>query len=101
ARVEQRQNRMVVGLRDRVAVAVMSAAASLVGEADGATGGLAVIVEPAMEGRAEVEAERFVVVADIGNVPGHRMGVRVGRIALAQNALIPVMEGRGAGLVGD
>src|SRR6266852_1448104 len=89
---------MVVRLRDRIAVPVVVFDAQLVGAPNRAVGNLTVVLKPGCERRAEVEVERLIVVADMDDVPLHDLGMRVGAIAFAQNALVPVREGRGARL---
>src|SRR6266852_1665471 len=92
---------MVVRLRDRIAVSVVVFDAQFVGAPNRAVCNLTVVLKPGCERRAEVEVERLIVVADMDDVPLHHLGMRVGAIAFAQNALVPVREGRGARLDAD
>ncbi len=66
-----------------------------------AIGDLAVALHPARQGGANVEVKQLVVVADPDDVPVHDMGVSVGRVRLAQDALVPVVKRRGARLRSD
>src|SRR5262249_54309149 len=92
ARRQQRQNRMVVGLRDRVAVATKPIARQRVAPQHRPIGGLAVISQPQGQRGARVEVDRFVIVADMDDGAFHRVRMSIGGVALAQDALIPVGE---------
>src|SRR5260370_33726044 len=71
ARRQKRQDRMVVRLRDRIAVTVVVFDARLVGAPNRAVCHLTVVLKPGCARRAEVEGERLIVVADTDDVPLH------------------------------
>jgi hypothetical protein len=94
---------VVVALCDGVAVAVVTERALAVGLDNSRVGLRLVAFEPVEERRAEVEAEARVVVDDpldaaVG-VADAREGVRA--VALGVDALVPIVEGRGARLALD
>src|SRR5579871_2372400 len=82
-------------------MAVMCGSTELVAAAHRAIGGFAVTLHPGGQRRPEIEIQRFVVVADMDDGPFHRVGMRVGGVAFAQDALVPIGEGRSARLGAD
>src|SRR5215208_1718610 len=103
ALVAEREDRVVVALRDGVAVAAVAQRTLAVGLNNPRVGLGLVAFEPVEERRAEVEAESRVVVDDALDaavrVADAREGVRA--VALGVDALVPVVEGRGARLALD
>src|SRR5579871_5801280 len=94
ALVTQWQNRMIVGLRDGAAVAIVSFATELVGRND-ARGGFRVgNFEPSHQRRPEVETQVGVVVYDALDLAlaVNDARVRVRAVALRVDALVPVMR---------
>ena len=93
ARVRERQDHVVVGLRERRAVPGEAARALRVGREDRAVDLGLLLLEPGQQRRAEVEAHRGVVVDDRDDavlaVEDPRVGV--GRVALGGDALVPVV----------
>ena len=93
APVRQRQDRVVVGLRDRGAVAREPLAADPVGVEDGSVDGGVVGLEPREKRRPEIEADLRVVVRDAHDpvllVEDPRR--RVGPVTLGRDALVPVV----------
>src|SRR5579875_560504 len=98
APIAERQDRMIVRLSDRVAVAMARVEAHAVGGADARPGPGMRPLKPAHQRWPEVEAYRPIVVDDAVNrapvVEDPREGV--GSIAFGINAFIPVMKGAGA-----
>src|SRR5271165_6040880 len=92
---------MAVGLRDRVAMTVVRGGIQSVAAGHRAIRGLAVRLQPSGKRRAHVEAERLVIVANVNDRAVHRVSVRVGGVAFAQNPLVPILERRGAMLGTD
>src|ERR1019366_6905407 len=92
ARAQQRQYRMAVGLRHRIAVAAALFRNGLVAHPNRAVGRLPVPFHPAQQRRPEIEVERFVIVENPDHAPLHDMGVRVGVVTFTQNPLVPVGE---------
>ena len=89
---------MVVGLRHRIAVAAAIPGAGLVAQSNRTVGGFAMALQPADESGSEVKIDRFVIVMNPNDVPVHRMGVRVGVVTFAEDAFVPIGEGRRAWL---
>src|SRR5208282_3853509 len=92
---------MTVRLRNRVAVSAMRVRIQRVAANHRAICGLAMRLQPSGQRRADVEAERLVIVADVNDRPLHRMRMSIGRVAFAQNPLVPVLKRRGAMLGTD
>ena len=55
---------------------------------------LAMRLQPSGERRADIEAERLVVIADVNDRPLHRVRTRVGGVTFAENPLVPVLKRR-------
>src|SRR5579883_1794439 len=89
---------MVERLRDGVAVPAVALGTDRVGAHDRPANRSAVPRQPRHQGGTEVKAEPLVVVADSHYRPIHRMGADVGGVAFAENPLVPVGKGSGAGL---
>src|SRR5579862_345782 len=51
-------------------------------------------LEPSRKRRADIEVERLVVIADVNDRPLHRVRMRVGCVAFAENPLVPVLKRR-------
>src|ERR1039457_4742698 len=79
----------------------MILAARLIAPAHRTISGFAMTLHPRGERGADVEIDRFVIVANVDDDALHRVRVRVGGIALAQNALVPICEWRGTGFRTD
>ncbi len=97
ARAGQRQNHVVVDLRHGRAVAAIALAAAALAVEDHAIGARRVLLEPAEQRGAEVEADARVVVDDAHDlvfVVDDARGA-VGRVALGADALVPVVVGSG------
>ena len=94
AGIGQRQNHMVEGLGDRVAVAGIFLAAFAVGGEDGAVDFRIVAFKPTHQGRADVEADHRVIVDDphdaVLRVEDARDRIRA--VTLGGDALIPIVE---------
>ncbi len=101
--VRERQDHVVVRLRDRGAVPAEAPAALGVRREDRPVDLGLLLLEPGEQRRAEVEAHRRVVVDDRDDavllVEDAR--VRVGRVALGRDALVPVVVRVGGGLTLD
>ena len=93
----QRQNHVVVDLRHGRAVAAVALAAAPLAVQDHAVGAGRVLLEPAQQRGAEVEADARVVVHDARDLVLDVDDARraVGGITLRADALIPVVVGRG------
>ena len=93
----QRQDDVVVDLRDGRAVAAVALRAGAVGVQDGAVGARGLLRHPLQQGGAEVVAHALVVVDDAHDLAlavGDARGA-VGRVALRADALVPIVVGRG------
>ena len=91
--VGQGQDRVVVDLGDRRAVSRESSSTRVVGLDHGAVGRRVAVLQPAQQGRPEVEADPLVVAdatGDASAVVEDRRG-RVGRVALGRDPLVPVV----------
>ena len=88
---------VVVDLRHGRAVAAVALAAALVGVEDHAVGAGGVVVQPAEQGGAEVEAHAGVVVDDADDLvfDVDDAGGAVGGVALGGDAVVPVVVGGG------
>src|SRR5215469_1643967 len=98
---EQRDQRMAVGLRDRVALSAARLGRKLVAAEHRAVGRLAVSPEPSGERRSEIEVEGLIVVADVDHRAFHRVSVGIGGVAFTQDSFVPVLEWGGAMLGRD
>src|ERR1041384_3879610 len=100
ALVAERQGRVMITLRDGVAVPVVSATACAVGFDDARVSGRMMLFEPRDERRAEVETNVRVVVDDALDAPTRIDHTRecVRAIALAEDAFVPVGKGARARL---
>ena len=96
ARRQQRQNRMAVRLRDRVAMPTVARGIQRVATSHRAIGGLAMRLQPSRERRADIETQRLVIIADVNDRPLHRMGMGIGGVAFAEDSLVPVLKRRRA-----
>ena len=97
ARAGQRQNHVVVDLRHGRAVAAVTLAAAALAVQNHAVGARRILLQPAQQRGAEVEAHARVVVHDARDlvlVVDHARRA-VGRVALRADALVPVVVGRG------
>src|SRR5271167_2563839 len=92
---------MTVRLRDRVAMPAVRLAIQRVATSHRAIRGLAMRLQPSCQRRADIEAERLIIVANVNDRPLHRVGMSVGGVALAKNPLVPVLKRRGAMLGTD
>ena len=96
ARRQQRQNRMAVRLRDRVAMPTVAGGIQRVATSHRAIRGLAMRLQPSGERRADIEAERLVIIADVNDRALHRVGMSIGGVAFAEDSLVPVLKRRRA-----
>ena len=96
ARAGQRQDDVVVGLRQRRAVAGKQFQALAVGFEDALIGAGRVLLEPGEQRGSEVEADAGVVVDDFrdASLPVEDAGGAVGYIALVGDAFVPVVVRR-------
>ena len=92
--VRERHDQVIVGLSDCVAAPAESPRALTVGGEHGRVDVGPGALQPRKECRTEVEAHRPVVVADAHDTPGgiERARVRVRRVALGVDPLVPVVE---------
>ena len=93
----QRQNHVVVNLRHGRTVTAIALAAAALAVEDHAVGAGRVLLEPAEQRGAEVEADARVVVYDADDLifAVHDARRAVGGVALRADALVPVVVGRG------
>ena len=97
ARAGQRQDEVVVGLRQRRSVAGEQLHALAVGFQDALVGPGRVLFYPGKQRRTEVEADAGVVVDDLGDapLPVEDAGGAVGHVTLVGDALVPIVVRRG------
>src|SRR5271167_4558546 len=87
---------MAVRLRDRVAMPAVRLCIQRVASSHRAMRSLAMRLQPSGQRGTHIEAERFVVVANVNDRPLHRVRMSVGRVAFAENPLVPVLKRGGA-----
>ena len=94
------QDHMVVRGGDGVAVAAKPDGAGRVGGENGAIRGRRRALHPLQQGRADVEAQRLIHIHHVRDAPIGRQQPRGrhGGVALALDALVPVVRGGGIGL---
>src|SRR2546423_3604053 len=96
ALVAQRKNRVAVGLRDRVSVAIAPHAAFTIGIDDFPVSFQVLLFDPTQQRRAEVETYVCIVINDAfficRGIDNARGGIRA--VGFRMNALVPVMKGR-------
>src|SRR5205085_2892718 len=100
ALVAERQDRVMIALRDGVAVPAVSARARAVGFDDARVSKRMMLFEPRDERRAEVETDIGVVVDNALDAPARINHAResVRAIALAEDAFVPIGKGARARL---
>src|SRR6266851_2447707 len=96
ARRQQWQIRVIVRLRNRVAVTVETLARERLPPSHRAVRGSAVNLHPSGERRPEVEIKQLVIVADMDHRTPHRVRMGVGGVAFAKYSLVPVLKRRRA-----
>ena len=104
ARVAEGEDRVVVSLRDGVAVTVVARGAQAVGFDDALVGYGIVVFHPREQRRTEVEADVLEVVdrpARCARSVSKMRAEGVGAVTLVVNALVPVVEGVHLGLALD
>src|SRR5262249_9171535 len=97
AGTRERQDGVVVGLGDGIAMAAVATLAFTIAVEDALVGVGCAVFHPREQGGAKVEADAGVIVDDLANVPVGIENARgaVRQVALSGNALVPVVIGGG------
>src|SRR5689334_4523788 len=92
---------MAIGLRDRVTMSSMALAAQLVSPLNRAVRRLSMDLQPRTKSWAEIETQRFIIIAHINDRTIQDVRLCISVVAFTENPFVPIWKGCGARLTSD